>query len=62
MGLWPVLDSEVPLGLVGSGRTDRRERILSMNRMNLNGESGPADTEDVTTSVSDNSRYALAVS
>ena len=58
MGLRPVLNSEVPLGFVGSGRTNRRERILSMNQMNLNGESGLADTEDVATSVSDNSHYA----
>ena len=28
-----------------------------MNRMNFNGELGLADTEDVATSVSDNSRY-----
>ena len=59
MGLRPVLDWEVPLGFVGSARTNRRERILSMNRMNLNGESGLADTEDVTTSVSDNYRYVI---
>ena len=50
--------SEGPLRSVGSGRTDRRERILSMNRMNFNGELGLADTEDVATSVSDSSRYA----
>lgn len=57
----PILrvDSEGPLRSVGSGRTDRRERILSMNRMNFNGELGLADTEDVATSVSDNSRYVI---